>query len=349
MSTPPLAPAFLLEGKTLADGWKVLKRIERSPDSTGGTFSVGYVVEDDSGRKAYLKALDYSAAFDSPDPARILSAMTSAYNFERDVLARCKGGRLSRIVTPLGDGQTHVDNVPFIPKVSYLIFEIADGDARAQLDRNIDLSWKLRSLHHVATGIRQLHETGIAHQDLKPSNVLVFGATESKICDLGRAAVSGRDSPHDDYHVAGDKSYAPPELLYRSVATDWRRRRLGCDVYLLGSLAMFFFTQASMTPAILSRLPPTLHWKPFTGTFEDVLPFVRNAFDKIIELVDTVIKKEAGALAPELTSIIRQLCDPNPNLRGHPQERNSHTTQYSLERYVSRLDLLAKRAASGRF
>ena len=37
-------PAHSLEGKELAKGWKVLKKITRKPISTGGKFSVGYRV-----------------------------------------------------------------------------------------------------------------------------------------------------------------------------------------------------------------------------------------------------------------------------------------------------------------
>ena len=50
-------PAFQLLGKVLSGGWKVIERIMPSVHSTGGNFSVGYIVESTrSGEKAFLKA-----------------------------------------------------------------------------------------------------------------------------------------------------------------------------------------------------------------------------------------------------------------------------------------------------
>lgn len=61
-------------------------------------------------------------------------------------------------------------------KVFYLIFELADGDIRRHLavQESLDLAFVLRTLHHVAVGLDQLHRADIAHQDLKPSNVLIY-------------------------------------------------------------------------------------------------------------------------------------------------------------------------------
>src|SRR5262249_27237780 len=131
--------------------------------------------------------------------------------------------------------------------------ELADsGDVRKYLDvaARFDSAWVLRSLHHVATGLRQLHSAGIAHQDVKPSNVLVFDAKISKVADLGRASSQGESPPHEDHHIAGDPEYAPPELCYHHVVPDWNQRRLGCDAYLLGSMVVFFFGRCSVQSRI---------------------------------------------------------------------------------------------------
>src|SRR5688500_2118674 len=92
------APATRLLGAKLAGGWTVTKKLERPPNATGGQFSAGYEVENEDGRRGFLKALDFSAAFDNPDPARELQAMTTAFNFERDLLERCKAKRLDKVV-----------------------------------------------------------------------------------------------------------------------------------------------------------------------------------------------------------------------------------------------------------
>src|SRR6185437_7605631 len=171
-------PAELLAGLSLDGGWKVTERITAGPDATGGVFSVSYIVESAHSGRAFLKALDFSKAF----------------NFERDILQKCADRRMDRVVRAIGDGNVRTTATSGGGVVQYLIFELADRDVRLQLSLSskVDLAWKLRSLHHIATGLMQLHSAGIAHQDLKPSNVLVFEGKTSKVSDLGRAAYQGR-------------------------------------------------------------------------------------------------------------------------------------------------------------
>jgi len=224
-------PAQRLLGMILPGGWKVIRPVEKRPGSSGGFFSCGYVVESETGQLGFLKALDYSAAMAEVDPARALQVITEMFNFERDLVRVCTNKHLDRVVRGLSDGAVRVDGQP----VQYLIFELADGDARSQADEShrYERAWSLRALHHVATGIAQLHRESIAHQDLKPSNVLSFdGGKVSKVGDLGRASHRGDYPPHEDVPIAGDVSYAPPERLYGYQDPDWSRRRLGCDAYL---------------------------------------------------------------------------------------------------------------------
>jgi eukaryotic-like serine/threonine-protein kinase len=325
----------------------VERLIERSPSSTGGHFSVGYVVRGPDNRAAFLKALDLASAFGEPDLMRALEALTTAFNFERDLLARCRDRRMSRIVTPIDEGQLEVPGFePPLSHVSYLIFEMADGDVRAQLDASdsFDLAWKLRCLHHVATGLLQLHGGGIAHQDLKPSNVLVFERVESKLGDLGRACDRRVVGPHDELPWPGDLGYAPPELLYGYQLAEWEARRFGSDAYLLGSLVVFFFCRVSATAALASSLDQAHHWREWGDSFEAVLPFLRAAFERVVDVFSRAVAQEAPGFEAELTQVVRQLCDPDPRLRGHPTTRHNIATQFDLERYVTRFDLLARRA-----
>jgi eukaryotic-like serine/threonine-protein kinase len=190
-------PAEQLLGLTLDKDWKVIEKIATPPGATGGYFSVCYIVEAKDGTKAFLKALDFSKALEEADPARFLQAMTEAYNFERDLLAKCNESKMDRVLKAIGDGSVRIPEAGAVGAVQYLIFELADKDVRLHLalSKAIDTAWKLRCLHHVATGLLQLHLVGIAHQDLKPSNVLVFDEKSSKVGDLGRAAYDGRSGP----------------------------------------------------------------------------------------------------------------------------------------------------------
>jgi len=280
----------------------------------------------------------------SSDPARALQAMTEAYNFERDLLEKCKDTRLDRIVLSLDDGSVNVDPSNQAGIVQYIIFELADGDVRKHLTSFVEfeLSWVLRSLHHLAVGLYQLHRKDIAHQDLKPSNALVFREDGTKIGDLGRAAYRGHQAPHENFEIAGDPSYAPPELLYGHVPADWSQRRFGCDLYLLGSMVVFFFTGLGITSIMLQYLDDSQHWLNWKGSFHEVMPYLRDAFNKSVILF---LENVPDDLQTELSPMVRQLCDPDPDLRGHPLNRaNRLMNPYSLERYVSSFNLLARKA-----
>jgi hypothetical protein len=166
-----MSAAEHLQGLVLDGDWTVLRKVAYKP-SSGGIFSVPYIVADKSGKEHFLKALDFSDAFNKPDPARALQEMTSAYNHERDILEHCKDRRLSRVVLAVTHGYAQVPGYSNIEgRVAYLIFELAESDVRKQVDlkNRLDCLVSLSILNDVTLGMMQLHREAIAHQDLKRS------------------------------------------------------------------------------------------------------------------------------------------------------------------------------------
>jgi serine/threonine protein kinase len=346
----PIFPAQQLQGLTLDGEWHVVAVVQPAPNATGGCFSVGYLVERSDGSKGFLKALDYSRALAAPDPPSALKPLIDAFEHERNLLEICRTRRMNRIATAITHGTVDVPGGGFLSRVSYLIFERADDDARGYLARaaRFDTAWKLRALHQVAAALQQLHGHNIAHQDLKPSNVLVFGPL-SKVADLGRASQFGVVAPHDGHAFAGDPEYTPIEVCYGFTDPDWRLRRLGADLYLFGSLIHFFFAQIAITPAFALMLDPAHHPATWGDTWSAVLPHVRDAFGRICANFESLARPVLGKDAAELTTLIRYLCEPDVTLRGHPLNRANPATQFILERFVSRLNVMAERAEMGLF
>ena len=162
-------PSECLLGLKLDGGWTAVEQISKTPHSTGGRFSSGYKVKNDD-EIAYLKALDFSSAFASTDVPRELQALTEAYNFERDLLYKCRDKHLDHVVLPLTDGSVDVPGFPpYINRVYYIVFDFSDGDIRKIKDTftRLDLAFAFRSLHNVAVGLEQLHRIDIysARQD----------------------------------------------------------------------------------------------------------------------------------------------------------------------------------------
>lgn len=343
-----LKPAQLLEGVDLGNGWHVLQPLELPEGHTGGFFSYGYEVEHEDGRKGYLKALDFfEPLYYSDDPAAELLELTEGFVYERDLLEHCRVGGLTRVVRSLDHGTVHVEGFGdgVAATVQYLIFELAEGDVRKKLALfdDIEVAWALRSLHHVAVGLRQLHTIHIAHQDLKPSNVLLFdNESSSKVGDLGRGTHRLLPAPHEDALVAGERSYAPPESLYRDPPSDWRARRLGCDLYLLGSMVVFYFTGLSATALLFKHVPDELHWLRWSGPYYDILPHLQQGFGEMLEYLAPNVPPQIRDL---IVATVRELCEPDPRRRGHPKNHAAqHGNPYALDRYVSRFDLAARRA-----
>jgi hypothetical protein len=115
---------------------------------------------------------------------------------------------------------------------------------------------------------------------------------------------------------------------------------------MLGSLAVFLFTGASFTPLVLAELPD--HQRPgpgkWAGTYSEVLPLVRLGFGSALSIVNaSFIEQGVG----ELTEIVRQLCDPDPANRGHPKNLGTVSNQFSMERYISKFNLMANRMEAG--
>lgn len=339
-------PASSLKGLKLKNGWEVIDVINPPLGSTGGRFSVGYFVKNENGKEGYLKALDFSSAFQTPDFTTKLEKMTAAYNFERDLLRKCKNNRLKRVVTPIDDGTVTVPGFGMADKVCYLIFKKAKGDIRNEMTRlkSFDLAWCLRSLHHIAIGLEQLHYRGVAHQDLKPSNVLIFERIGSKISDLGRASDKLVSCDHDCFDMPGDTGYAPIEQFYGYQITDEFYRRFSFDMYLLGGLFFFYFLNISVTQAIHAKLK---NMNLSNTDFINDLPYIKNAFQEAVNDLKSELEKEAGILTDDIINIVYELCEPDPKRRGHTKNIGNGSQQYSLIRYISKLDLLARRAEAG--
>lgn len=341
-------PAFCLQGRVLDDGWEVLEIHRRPIGSTGGHFSVGYKV-----RKgdvvAYLKALDFMAVFQSPDHLKALEAMLSAFNFERNLLAKCKNRKMRNVVTPIIDGYAEFPDVPVISKVYYIIFELADGDIRSILNamQSFDIAWCFRSLHNIAVGLQQLHQGGIAHQDLKPSNVLVFRGNKSKIADLGRASDKTRHFRYDDLTIAGDVSYAPPELLYGYRFTDEFEFRFAVDMYHFGNLFFFYFSGLSASQALLPKFRAIVGDNHISTSFESDLPYLQRAFAETLQDLERDIRNVTSICIEDIVNTVKELCNPNPRRRGNPINIFYKSDQFGLQRYISKLDLLARKMELG--
>lgn len=339
-----------LVGQFLNNRWLVESKIDQPPNSTGGFFSVCYIVNDGE-TKAFLKALNFLAFFQlfrGKPFLDILQEQTNAFQYEKQLLHRCKNKRLSKVSIILDEGEVYLDGYIY-PSAPYLIFEMANGDIRSQINftANLNYAWKLRSLHNVAIGLMQLHSIYIGHQDLKPSNVLLYktesnNTTVCKIADLGRSLCNDIDAPHDDGNFPGDFTYAPPEYLYNEQVTNWSTRIKSTDIYLFGSLIVFYFSGLNMNSFIIKHLPAKFHPRVWTGNYTNVLPYVINAFSEA--MIEFRLCLGDTGISDDIVNIVKYCCNPVYEKRGIRNSINSANNSFDFMRIASMLDLYARKA-----
>jgi len=339
-------PATDLTGQIILGEWKVEEPISlKENGSTGGNFCIPYRVKNTAtGQKAFLKVLDVVKAIqrygnDGHDVLYTLNRITSAHLFETQLMEACNEKGLKRVVRALASGEIGLEVMPWGQiGFPFLIFELADGDTHKFLKAadSLDLAWWFSTLHQAAVGIQQLHGIDIAHQDVKPSNIVFFGVDNAKVADLGRAARKGVGSLNDSR--AGDGRYLPPEYYYGFVPTEWAERFLAMDLYLLGSLAFSGISQLPMTGALFSQLPPTFHFRSFQGNYTDALPALVKALADVLEQTRPLLPEPIRDI---FTTCVAQLCHPDPSKRGHPRDYAAIGSKYSMERYVSAFHRMA--------
>lgn len=352
-------PATRLTGMALADGWVVEDLIacgRASAESSGGTYSVAYRARKGD-TVAFLKALDLDSvikADDEDDFVGSINRATQAFGDEKLLNERCAKSRMRQVVTILGHGNVKVDRKPddHVPRVAYLILELADGgDVRSHIAMisNDDYAKKFSYLKDVLLGIGQLHSEEISHQDLKPSNIMVFTRLGAKVGDLGRAAIKGyANGPYEHCSIAGDFGYAPPEQLYGNTPTEWIDRRQRADIYQFGSLVAFLLFGVTVNTVIKERLPAAVgpkHWFPDEGgntSYAQALPYIEAAFFEGLQSLKAALPAWAG---DKVISLITQCSHPDYSKRGAKQIFGKwEQLGLGLNRFISALENLRTEA-----
>ncbi|WP_188149515.1 protein kinase family protein [Teredinibacter waterburyi] len=279
-------------------------------------------------------------------PEAIQSLITE-YIFERDILEHCKALRMSKVVLALDAGELTVPNFQN-GTVYYLIFEKADGDLRQEFLNNLNhKKWRnaFKAIHHVSVGAAQLQRARIAHQDIKPSNVLCF-SEESKLSDLGRVTDEGGRSPFLGAQFTGDPRYEPIEGNFGVHGNDFIDR-YHTDIYMVGSLAYQLVTGIQM-PAKMMEEARLLTPHVFSMSYIEALPILISAFNTIIDRFHKKCEKDFGEkIAVNLKTVVFEMCHPDKEKRGAPGAKRT-AQRLSFERYVGKFNTLATQAQIAR-
>lgn len=355
----PPTPAERLVGLSTAGGWLITDLVRstklNAPGMTGSNFSVGYTVSRSNPKsgiseKAFLKALDVDKTLrNSTDIIGDLRYKLNEFAFEKEMHEFCRDRHMSRIVRVIEAGDLLPSPIvgDRVNQVPFLVLEIADhGDARSWVNKisSTETVLKLSFLHHVLTGIQQLHKATVAHSDLKPSNVMIFRNDGAKIGDLGRVINGGGNCPFAKLDYPGDFSYAPPEILYRAPQAAWVDGRERVDLFQWGALCVYLFSGVDLNTWLKTKLELVVQpqrWRGSGPSYSVALPYLIDAFEKIL----TELGNEAFPdwASDSLVALVRETAHPDFSRRGDAGVIKRSPNMTGLDRLITRMSILVKR------
>src|SRR3569623_355475 len=174
----------------------------------------------------------------------------------------------------------------------YFVMELCEGEsltdrvARGALDPGEVVS----IARQMATALAAVHDRGVIHADVTPSNALVVAndPVHVKLVDFGLAAIAGEGMSDDDSDfVLGTPAYISPEQLRGLPATD------RSDQYGLGCVLF----------ELLSGSPPYMH--------EDI----RQLCMMHVQSPIPVVESPYGPLPPKLADVISTCLQKSPQAR----------------------------------
>lgn len=167
---------------------------------------------------------------------------------EINVLNELKDKEKENIVRIEFDGVIILDGYRF----PYYVMEKADTDLKEYLLNNqeIDEQEKVKLCLNIYDAIKELHDEGYYHRDIKPDNILLFYSDDTdkvtwKLGDLG--LIAHRDKDYDDVgEKIGPIGWLSPEAMNK-LLTEKVNLGFDCsideksDIFQLGKLFWFIF------------------------------------------------------------------------------------------------------------
>lgn len=363
-------PADDLLNETLRGGWKVVKKIDAKTD-TGGKYSSCYIVENSENELGFLKAFDFRDLIkaemnghDHVDTSAVFERTLRKFNSERDLIKKCNEEGIDNIVKLIDHGMYNKNKGDLNTQVRYFILEYSKDGNLSEIIRNKELDNlvdKFKSLVEIFDAMHNLHKKNIMHLDLKPSNILYFIESRlSKITDFGSARQWLGPAPDefkdDADRVVITRAYAPPEVLYKEPYSDWNSYRKKIDLYLLGNIVVMCFTNYTFTGLLKEQMISFDTWRndENIGKMKQLLPNLTEASSTVYTMIEDRIIEINGKCDNPLNEsdillimeMIRQLCNPDPELRGHPDALKMSVGDAGLDRFRDRFITLHQRLSS---
>ena len=184
----------------------------------------------------------------------------------------------------------------FIAELEYA----SGGSLSARLKRVGKLSFAqtVHVMRNVLCALRELHQNGIVHRDIKSSNIWIADDGEIRLGDFGIARMEG--FPEKDPDVFGTPSAMSPEQTLDATKTDART-----DFFSLSSMVYELLTGQSRFPhAGLKETGTFIRESRPEGLMRDLQPFATLDF---VRLLGWLAEPEPGNRPSDADAILDEL------------------------------------------
>ena len=185
----------------------------------------------------------------------------------------------------------------------YFVMEMLEGESLTErLARGpLDVPEAVTIARQMASALAAVHERGVVHGDVTPSNALVVSSDPPavKLVDFGLAAIAGEAFAEEDSEfVLGTPAYISPEQLRGLPATD-RSDQYGLGAVLFELLAGHPpFEHENLRELCMMHIQAPI--PPVTSPFGPLPP-------KLADVVSTCLQKSPQARFPGMRAMIAAL------------------------------------------
>ncbi len=153
----------------------------------------------------------------------------------------------------------------------------------------------LRYLIQIADGLKQAHEQGIVHRDMKSSNIMITPTSRAVIMDFGLARPAGSGRTDERFSSRGTSAYMSPEQA-RGESVDQRTDIWSLGVVLYEMLAGRLPFRGDYEQAVVYSILNEPH-RPL-GEFRPGVP------PSVVKIVETCLSKNPGQRYQSLDALI---------------------------------------------
>lgn len=189
--------------------------------------------------------------------------------------------------------------------VPYFVMELCEGESLASwLDRGaLQPSQAVTIARQIAQALAAVHDHGVVHADVTPSNVLVVSKDplHAKLLDFGLAAIAGEPAEHEDPEfVLGTPAYISPEQLSGLPASD-RSDQYGLGCVLFEMLAGHPpYVNANIREVCMAHVHAPV---PTVSSPDGPLP------PQLVDVVSTCLQKSPQQRFPGMRAMLAALED----------------------------------------